>query len=1061
MNVSSGRDQDRTAPDCRSGLGGPRASGLGQEGVEVGAPGSHCDEATSVMTRDGLAARRRAVVRAAGRTLVGPRGVVLMRGTDGGNVSASSSWRPQAPFLQRLPAMCRLRSPWAGTLSRAARGAVGLLLCSLVLAAPLGAHPHPLSASLGDQVHRHSDDTDGLVEPLEADISLKELNAVLDAPWCVAIREGETPYLPVLFFFPETKKKWRNIKITRLAILERTGDEDEDEKLPIWEDGFTSPPVVARSPASGLDGRGAVAVDPFGRVSRDLDIVKDVVDPNDPNAPWQVDRVHDENRGWHIILRLPITPVAGASLREIRDISIEAQVDYRRLDDPDEDDEVHSLRRRLFVRFYPDGLPEWPGWRYYDTHIHSAAEYGTNLSMFAVRKSFGGPVQMLKEAAYAIGMIPSPGMARDRVIVTDHNVFYSDDDIIKTGPTSRGAWQDPIELSHPELSPYFTMNGTLHARGQKEYENYLDEFGITLGEEVTLQKTGGFLGLISGTLGSHMLTYSTRHFMGPFHGGRFFVFKNEPNPNPLAKVLRAMSLDENFNSGFAYAAHPFSRSSIERKLLSAWNEDEIKLALRGEYVHLRDGRPDRFVFKGFQAWNGKLSRHLATNTVLPRRTKELLADPTWHREWVRGSPNWDDRLQYGLQRWHQLVTDYLSFAFEDDRDARFVRKFYLSGGTDAHGDFNRDSGLLARGLTALPAQIMRFLKIFSMSSNAFGKVRTAVDTSGIASGPRTASLEEKALEAYARGQTVVTDGPLLCFKMDSNGNFDGRRLQWHAAAAYEDDDGQIGGAGVLDGARTMLVAEGTESVLYRYRWTNNEMFGGPLRRIEIYKDEAGKTVELDEVERNTGPAKVLRHHGELDPEAPADGDGWRIEAMGETRREDEPSEGTVEVPTALSLGGFTERGDEPPYDHRCYTNPIWALPVRVVAVRRTGGGGSGGEPLGEVIPKGSLSITFRFAASMKPEECEVRLVPLDEAGDSVGQGIRLYPEGGRERVHGWSRNEREDLVHADYTVTNRDDIVDLAASADSGVFCVILVRPSDNHGNRLNSVAKLLDLTRL
>ncbi|MBI4866756.1 MAG: hypothetical protein HY816_07365 [Candidatus Wallbacteria bacterium] len=931
-------------------------------------------------------------------------------------------------------------------------------LFALVLAPLLGAHPADDANDAAAAIHslQHATAARALARELgpidtdEADISLKQLNLVVDAPWRVQIRPQGPNYIPVLFFFPETKKDWRRVQIVRMRLLEPGAAGDSL----IWEDTAAGAPVFGRSATLGFEGRQLTAVDGFGQVSGELDLVQEKLDPASPQAPWQVAGIDDENRGWHVILRLPIPRDLWSKDHQAAAVLV-GQVDYKRLDKPDE--KVYTIRRKLFVDVDTDGFPTFDGWRYYDTHLHTCAEYDTDLSIKAVRKSYGGPIQMVKESAYCVGMLEGTDKAKHRVITTDHNCFYSDDELVKYGPTAQGAWQEPIRVEHPEFTPYFRQkNGKVALRGQKEYENYLDHFGITTGEEITLYKQGGFLGLISGTLGSHMLTYSSRHFMGPFHGGRFLVYKFEDNPNPLEVVLESMAADLNFKRGFAYAAHPFSESDVERNLLSAFNEKEVKIALKGEFIRRIDGQNKDFVFKGWQGWNGKNSRGLSTNTILPDRTLALLEDPTWHREWQAGQPNWDDNLQYGLFQFHKFLSDSLAFSTRAAPDVKFIRKFFFSGGTDAHGDFNRDSGLLARGLTALPAQIMRYLKIFSMSDNAFGKVRTYVDPTGLLEGEKL-TAEERALRAFAHGHSVVTDGPILNFALDANARFDSAPggLRWHPEPAFENEDGRIGGDGNMDGARTMLVAAGEPEVRFRYRWKGASDFGGPIRRIEIYKDDAGGAPRLVTRERNTGPARMLEPQGELDPDAPVDPSGWRNERLGEARRPGEPVETPITVACAISLGGFTERTDQPPFDFRCYTNPVWAVPVRLVA-RLSGGAAARG-----TLAPGALEVKLQFPISMQSKPCEVRVVPLDESGASFGKGIALTAVPGAGRTNGWSKSQRHGVADSELTVTNLTAPIELGSTHSGTRFCIYLRDPADAHGNALNAVAWLVDLGNL
>ena len=97
-------------------------------------------------------------------------------------------------------------------------------LFALVLASMLGAHPADDANDAAAAIHylQHATAARALARELgpidtdEADISLKQLNMVVDAPWRVQIRPQGPNYIPVLFFFPETKKDWRRVQIVRM-----------------------------------------------------------------------------------------------------------------------------------------------------------------------------------------------------------------------------------------------------------------------------------------------------------------------------------------------------------------------------------------------------------------------------------------------------------------------------------------------------------------------------------------------------------------------------------------------------------------------------------------------------------------------------------------------------------------------------------------------------------------------------------------------------------------------------------------------------------------------------
>ncbi len=903
-----------------------------------------------------------------------------------------------------------------------------------------GPHPDP------EDIERRYREEEGIAE---ADIRLKIAYVTMDAPWRVEIRDDRVTQIPVLFQFVETRKNWRNLKILEIEITQETSD---DKETLVYRDTHDGEPLVGSS--SRFDLTNIRVVDGFGSISSAIDVVKDAITAEDPDRRWQVETVTDANRGWHIIYLIPLAQLANPVDSDPQKVVLWSRVRYKRLDTQDE--QVYSVARRLEIDLDPDPLPSFQGWHQYDSHIHTVAEYSTDTRPTAIRKAIGGPTQMFLESAYALGMVRDRESLRDLVIATDHNCFYSDKEVPAYGPGSQGI--DPINrtvtepITHPEYTPHFSDKHGHCQLGHKEFENHMGVFGLSFGEEVSLKKKGPWYWPF-GTLGSHLLTFSTRHFMGPFHGGKFLFWRDQENNNAIDHVLEKIAGETSFTQGFTYAAHPFSESYLARTFAPNWNEKQLKIATRGDYIHRSGSRVEEFAFKGFEAWNAKESRHITSNLADPDHNLRLMGNPGIDENWFRGNPNWDAGLNHALLRWHQYITESLSWSTQDDLSTRFIRKFFASGGTDAHGDFGRTTSVLGRGIAFLP-KLLRYFKIFSISDNAFGKVRTVVDTTNVSRGTGM-SYPQRALAAFAQGQSVVSDGPVLEFSIDANGHFDSNpdKMTWHRDVSFENQDGRIGGDGRMDGARSALVFERDPNVVYRYRWANSTYFGGPLDRIRIYKDTLGGDPRLESVTRNTGPAKMLQHAGELDPQSAPDSDGWRHEKMGELRRPGERDEGTITTLSAISLGGFTKRIATPPFDYRCYTNPVWLIPVNLL-VHFT-------EDFDdrETIQSGQLQLTFALPISMDPLPYEVRLIPLDDEGNSTGRGHRMSARRVTGEINGWSDDRRHGVASARYTVIN-DDPIDIPASLIDGKFVVTLREPRDCHGNTLNSIAGIVTLAR-
>lgn len=872
----------------------------------------------------------------------------------------------------------------------------------------------------------------------EADVDLGLLDVITDAPWRVEVRGGSNvATLPVLYYFPEKRQHWRQIQVERFALF----IEDGPARIPLYEDTREAPPRLQTDPVRGIGGSGTLAVDAWGRVSDDLDLVRDVTQP--PSS-FAVPLIEDATRGWHVILRLPVHPSA---LRANEyPVVLTTEVSYRRLDEGD--DTVYTVKRRLHVSLDSQPMPRFPGWVPYDTHVHTIAEYSGDLSTKAIRKAYGGPVQMFKECAHAIGLIDNMGQFKDRVITTDHNTFFSDREYVRHGPTTVGISPEDTQITRPDLNHYFVGPRDEHVKeGQREFENYLDLYGITFGQELTLAKRNKVFNWITGTLGSHLLAYSTRHFMGPFHGGGFFVFRDEDNPNTLDHVLTAIAADPAFPHGFCFAAHPFADSAIARNLLTQWTGDQIKAAILGEYIRYDDQGEKEFVFKGFELWNEKKSRQFHTSIVLPERLRQLKEDPTGEPLWKQGDPGWDDGLQYGLHQYHQAVIDSMSYSTKRAPKVRFIRKFYLAAGTDAHGDFNRDNAVIARGLRTLPALISRFLKAFSVSDNAFGLVRTVVDPSAASvengMGEHGMTPQSRALWALGHGQGVITDGPVIDVSLDADARFDARSLTWHKDSVFEDMDGRMGGGGRVDGLRTALVPVNGRRSLLRYRWTNTAPFGGPLESLEVYLDEAGGQAKVVQRDRPGGKAWVLEPRAALDPARPPDPSGFSVVPLNDVLGTGTPRiPGPLRTMSALSVGGFTKRTPEPPFDYRCYTNPIWMAPVKVGLV---------GSHEGERIPPAALKVTYTLPFSMKDEPVVTFLEVLDSDGKSSGERYSLVPDSGGS-IDVWRDSAREEIQDNVMVVTN-STFVPLTLPPGSAGYVLVLVKPRDAHGNTLNSLA--------
>lgn len=898
------------------------------------------------------------------------------------------------------------------------------------------------------------------IAPRVPDVGYTDLyqgvDVVIEAPWRVQVRDASS-YVPLLLFVPDARYPdlvnlrdpilgGRAPRVTVPGPLKRTALHLRDVVVDVIEAGRAR--TVYRERHPGAPSASFEVVDELGaRRTR-------IFDPPTVSADW--------NEGWHRILRLPVTALGSAAIRAPRSVELEVRFVYDRHYDRDSAPGLRH-RKRLRVTLSGDPLPSpGAGWIALDAHHHTVAEYTRKTHPTAPRKAFGSPIEMVKEALYALGMVGArPGDQRlDRdhpAIATDHNTFFSDDDTIMVGPTSAAG------VARLAYQPEEDFAG-LPPVARAEFERMRATLGEAAGQEVTLKGP---------KFGHHLLAYRTRHFAGAWHGGclsatdaiavvktLFHFFRNskdcprpklveDHNDNDLETVLAAMAATPWFPRGFAYASHPMNCDI-------SWTADMLRTSAfdpgrgasaGGRDRFVRDPRrwntagPREFVFKGLQVWNlrstflieGKLNfltdidfydldpfrkggwRPIRPKASDPDGNESLACD-----ERPRGDPWWE--LHRGLLAWHRLIREGMQFRLDTEPDVVFIRKVYAVAGTDAHGDFNYE--------TAIPGTFFHDDYHtdwgWTVSNNAFGLVRTYVQLD-----PNDGrSVVTRALDALARGNSVLTDGPVVSFELDAEPRFHSATLTWRDGGTPFDADGEIGGGpgsvkrvvGAFDGGRTMLVRRGATPHI-RYRWSNTPEFGGgPLKLTlswnSIADREPGRLADL---------FRPLRA---------------AAEAIG---AETEPLSRAVTGTTAVALSALTARvqdprlGDDEP--HRAYTNPVWIVPVDVTC--RGGAAGPDGR-----IPARGVVLTFSFPISMSGQSQAGRLDPIGTDGVSRAvEGMALISS--VPGATGWSTTGSPRYTL--YTVTNEH-------SVKPGRFVAYLGDPRDYHGNGLNPLSASVDI---
>jgi len=830
-------------------------------------------------------------------------------------------------------------------------------------------------------------------------------NLIADAPVRVAPGRG---YVPLLVFNPDQGDADPNtwIEVTRCTVRERTAALPNGSGRVLYDDVFNgaASTTTAAPGTVVLDEEGQPVLDAAG--SPDLRLFQ-----------------HDTLRvpGRYNIIRLPraafgVAPVPARD--EVRFLEVElAWRSRRRFLGSVSIPRSGTRRWVLRVALAAEPLPQLPGGgRYFDAHVHTITEWNQDDSFdpLSPKRNHGGPIPMVKEAAYALGLTDAVDAVRGRVVTSDHNAGYNVGDTL---------------TERPQLGPTSPASA---GPGVSEWEAMRRIFGIAASEEITLHgQSTTSVGSVSIPIpkGPHMLSYRAGHLEGAWHGGSaLFRLLGDPSPDVLlSDVLQWMARDERAKNRRAatFAAHPFGD----------WTLDHYRTAFELDPANRTDAtvhvEGTGFVSKGIQLWNGDGKR----NKLPDSRVDWDDVNPWADADFVRGRDDWDERIYEEItQLHHDLIEPCLEYELDGRPGVRFPRKVLLVAGTDAHGDFNYRTG---RKATLINVQ-----STYKVDGRAFGEVRTyAVPDLQ----PPAGSPEERAFEAMLDGNSVLTDGPLLSLALDAEDRFDGADLAWRdASPAWADADGRLGGGGAFDGLGTALVRRGSTHVRLGYRYTNTTEHDGDVEAIGLYRTSVG---DPNPTGRRPSGSVYVPPRGWL---AAAGPDRDLEEAL------DPTEEGTIQAPTVLQAGAWTE--PDPRHAsaeaRRCYTNPIWCVPFdarATVAAVATDPSGDG------FIPPGGLRVELDFDMSLEPAAYTVEVKALDASGESSDRATApidvLTPVG---PGNGWSA--RGGVADARYTLENAAPIpLNLdrwPAGGDRVTFCVYFFdAPRDPFGNALNRPA--------
>lgn len=499
----------------------------------------------------------------------------------------------------------------------------------------------------------------------------------------------------------------------------------------------------------------------------------------------------------------PLTP-ANLGYGPGDDINLKVSVYYR------DDWFNYTESRYLRVRVAHDDYP-WPdGWYGGDTHYHTM--YTNNIA------EFGAPLPAVAATAKAMGL--------HWLTTTDHSC-----DLDETGDGSYSYatthWEYTVQDESGAHTTYRDNTAFGSAWGALGADvAALDSPDFRLYRAVELNASSVDADSYEKTL--HSLFYNEEYISSPLSG----AIGERPVTPTLPSALSQLS-----GSGFAYAAHPMSDMSAEWGGIdwtvngAMWGDEDITAALGYE------------AFRGLEAFNTRPTRYSSDqNNPWADFDAGVTPDHAYPEELLLGVAEWDSRLLAGLDP---------------------IRKVFLAGGSDAHGDFNYGS----------------FIGIDNYATDsAIGKVQTVVfvPDQGGGYGPGNLPPMSDILAAYRAGRTVVTDGPFVEIGVDRNGDGD-----------FSDPDDLAPGD---DGE-----AASVESTPLTVRWRSTPDFG-PVTSVELFDGSSGGRVTLLSLDPN------------------ASGEGW------EGAR-------TVDLGLLGLGGAHffraecrTDRGDD---TFRAYVNPIW------------------------------------------------------------------------------------------------------------------------------------------
>jgi hypothetical protein len=221
-----------------------------------------------------------------------------------------------------------------------------------------------------------------------------------------------------------------------------------------------------------------------------------------------------------------------------------------------------------------------------------------------------------------------------------------------------------------------------------------------------------------------------------------------------------------------------------------------------------------------------------------------------------------------------------------------LEKVFVSAGSDSHGDFNYETSLDIdknffdeEGACSLALVLLLTNKFYYSTDNALGKLATiAWCPNGVG------KWGENVLKALRDGHTVVSDGPIVVFGIDRDGN----------GSIDDPDDVHIGDTFQTD----------KQKVTLSVAWATNEELG-QIKEIRVIRGTADGESSLSPIVPLAGEWSGKRR---IQVDAPSDNESviyYRLEAE------------TESTPNPY-VSGLVDETDI--YDsYHCFTNPIWIV----------------------------------------------------------------------------------------------------------------------------------------